>query len=117
MRLTLGRLSLTPPFIFMGVRVWSSRFSVSGVSNRYETFNPFQGFLDPRAKVYTGLHSALSLTRDAINAWSPLINTPIYIYGGPCLEFTLQRVRCIESLRDLQPFSRVSRSTCESIYR
>src|SRR5437868_5002289 len=103
----------------MGVRVWSSRFSVSGVSNRYETLNPFQGFLGPRAKVDTGLDTCPLINtplqrgvghdvkRDAINAWSTLINTPIYIYGGPCLEFTLQRVRCVEPLRDLAPFSRV----------
>src|SRR5256885_16699844 len=36
-----------------------------------------------------------------------LINAPIH--GGPCLEFTLQRVRCVEPLRDLEPFLRVSR--------
>src|SRR5256885_16413380 len=40
----------------------------------------------------------------ALSVSTTLINTPIDIYGGPCLEFTLQRVRCVEPLRDLEPF-------------
>src|SRR2546423_3779121 len=43
----------------------------------------------------------------ALSVSTTLINTPIH--GGPCLEFTLQRVRCVEPLRDLEPFLRVSR--------